>query len=94
MEFPHSITNGLLIYDVLEDTDIIQMRTRVEPASINSYLRPNKVAPFVLAPNGVIHEGFAYHTEIPSLAMHAKATALAHTTIPGEKETIAITDPS
>lgn len=71
-----------------------EMLNRAEQAKANTYPEPGGYAVVALTKNGNMYEGIAYKSDTYTLTMHSEATALAHASIHGEKDVIAITGPN
>lgn len=70
---------------------MLEMATK---ARAKTYPNPNAYAVTVLTKAGNMYEGISYNSDTLTLTMHSEATALAHASIHGELEVIAITGPN
>ncbi len=85
--------SNLKTFPVTEDVAKKMLRVAAE-ARANTYPKPGAYAVVVLTGSGKMYEGVSYNSDTLTLTMHSEATALAHATIHGEKEIIAITGPN
>lgn len=70
------------------------MLDSAKAAKDNTFPEPGAYAVVVLTRSGKMFEGVSYKSDTYTLTMHSEATALAHASIHGERDVIAITGPN
>jgi cytidine deaminase len=80
-------------YPITED-QVRKMLKLASEARSKTYPKPNAYAVVVLTKDGNMYEGISYNSDTLTLTMHSEATALAHASIHGEVDVIAITGPN
>ncbi|HUV47174.1 MAG TPA: hypothetical protein VMW29_03505 [Candidatus Bathyarchaeia archaeon] len=92
--FASKKVNGKLVYHIDEKT-IKKMFAIANKAMKNTFPKPNEgFAVALLTKKGNIYPGVSYNSDTYTLTMHSEAVALAHASLHGEKDVIAITGPN
>ncbi len=71
-----------------------EMLALAESARTKTYPKSGSYGVAVLAESGKMYEGISYISDTYTLTMHSEATALAHASIHGEINILAITGPN
>lgn len=88
------LINGRKLYEIPEEV-CEEMFKQSEIALENCYPKSrNGFAVAVLTAKGNIYPGSSYQSDTYTLTMHGEAVSLAHASLHGEKEIVAITGPN